>query len=213
MHFARNDVCRDGDHPRAAKRADGGGVLVVAGPDGEAVAAEVKGLLDQGEAAGGLLDADDVRVLREHSVGLGGAAHAGAGWDVVDDERAVDGVGDGGEVTHEPTLRRLVVVGRDDQNAVRARCTGLTRECDGGGGVVRAGADDDRDAAVYLPDGPLDDLGAFGIGQRCALAGRRAEDKRIGAGGDMPFDQLLKGGEVDAVGRHWRHERNAGAAE
>jgi len=45
---------------------NGGGVLVVAGPDGEAVAAEVKGLLDQGEAAGGLLDADDVRVLREH---------------------------------------------------------------------------------------------------------------------------------------------------
>ncbi len=36
----------------------------------------------RGEAAGGLLDADDVRVLREHSVGLGGAAHAGAGWDV-----------------------------------------------------------------------------------------------------------------------------------
>ena len=30
--------------------------------------------------------------------------------------------------------------------------------------------DDDRDAAVYLPDGPLDDLGAFGIGQRRALA-------------------------------------------
>ena len=79
--------------------------------------------------------------------------------------------------------------------------------------IVAARACDNRNAAVYLPDGPLDDLGAFGIGQRRALAGRRAEDKRIGAGGDMPFDQLLKGGEVDAVGRHWRHERNAGAAE
>ena len=37
--------------------------------------------------------------------------------------------------------------------------------------------------------------------------------ERIGAGGDMPFNQPPEGGEVDAVGRHWRHERNAGAAE
>ena len=86
---------------------------------------------------------------------LGADRRAGAARDVVEHHRQVGGVGDGGEVRDQPGLRRLVVVRRDDQQAVRARLCGRLGQLDGVRGVVGADAGDDAGpVADRLEHGP-----------------------------------------------------------
>src|SRR3712207_8398750 len=62
---------------------------------------------------------------------------------VVEDDRPVDGLGDGPEVGVEAVLGRLVVVGDGAEDAVDADVGGFLAELDALGGVVVAGAGDD----------------------------------------------------------------------
>ena len=68
---------------------------------------------------------------------------------IVDDDRNADGVVDRLEMLIKALLRRLVVIGRDDQNGVRAGLLGETRKLDRLLRVVRPRAGDDRNPAPW----------------------------------------------------------------
>ena len=73
--------------------------------------------------------------------------HAGAAGDVVQDHRQVGRVGDHAEVREDAGLRRLVVVRRDDHDAVGAGLLAGLVQLDRVRGLVRAAARDDLRAA------------------------------------------------------------------
>ena len=59
-----------GNDPGTAQHTDGGGLIVIAGPDGEIGRAEVPGFLDLAEIPASLLDTCDVGVLGQLRIGL-----------------------------------------------------------------------------------------------------------------------------------------------
>ena len=71
--------------------------------------------------------------------------------DVVDDDRQVAGRGDRLEMRDDPALRRLVVVRRDDEEAVDAELVRPLGQVDRVRGRVRPGAGDDRCVARRPP--------------------------------------------------------------
>ena len=78
------------------------------------------------EIGGRLLDGHDVRDAAELGQHVGLEVQHDPLGDVVDDHRpAVGGLGDGPEVRDDPGSRRLVVVRRDDEEAVDARLEGV----------------------------------------------------------------------------------------
>ncbi|MBS1163962.1 MAG: hypothetical protein H6R03_1858 [Burkholderiaceae bacterium] len=77
-----------------------------------------------GQVAGGVLDADDPRHLRQPQRGLGRQVGHRAARHVVQDDRQVDRLGHLAEVLVQPFLRRLVVVRHDLQRGV-----GSCRRC------------------------------------------------------------------------------------
>ncbi len=93
-------------------------------------------------------------VLGEPDEGLGVDRDAAAAGDVVEHDGQAGGVGDGREVPVQALLRGLVVVRRDDQEAVGADALGLAGQLDAVVGVVGSDAGDDVGAvADGLQDG------------------------------------------------------------
>ena len=129
---------------------------------------------DAREVAGRILHADDVLELVEPLHRVDRHVDDAARRDVVDHDRNADGVVDRLEMAVEPFLRRLVVIGRDDQHGVRAGLLGVTGQIDRLGGVVRARAGDHRHAAARLVDADVDDATVLFMRQRRAFA-RRAD--------------------------------------
>ena len=116
--------------PTAADRQQRQGERVVAGVVGQVGAAAVTQEVAARSPLASLT-ADDPLVLGEPDQRLGGDRHAGAVRDVVEHHRQPGGVGDRGEVPDQPGLRRLVVVRRDHQQAVRAGLLGRAGQLDG----------------------------------------------------------------------------------
>ena len=118
---AGNLVRRDRDDAASADRHQRQRQRVVAREDDEVVRHAGADLAHLRHVAGGLLDAGDVRdgaqadQRRRIDVAAGAAGH------VVDDDRQLDRFRDRAVVLVEPFGRRLVVVGRDREDAVGAR--------------------------------------------------------------------------------------------
>ena len=87
---------------------------------------------------------------------------AGAAGHVVDDDRQRRALGDRAVVLEQPFRRRLVVVRRHREQALRAGLLHLVRELDHLRGVVAAGAGQHRHLAVRFVDENLDDAKALG---------------------------------------------------
>ena len=117
--------------------------------------------------------------------------HRAAG-NIVDDDRNADGVVDRLVVLVEPFLRRLVVIGRDDQHRVGARLLGVLRQFDRLGGRIRAGAGDHRHPALGLIDAPFHHLLVLVMRQRRALAGGADRHQAVGALADLPVHQVAE---------------------
>ena len=209
--LARDLVGRDGDDAVAAHREHRQGPGVVAGQDRDVarpVAADPGDLL---EVAAGLLDRDDPRVLGESQERVRIDVRAGPRRDVVDDDRQVALVGDGPEVRVEHPAVGPVVVGGDDERGVGAELGRPAGRTDRGGGVVRAGPGDDRDAIARRAlggdlhgrgDEPLALLGRQGGG----LAGRAARDEAVDAGQDLPAHEPAECGLVEGAVRLERRD-------
>src|SRR3990172_3391525 len=89
-----------------------------------------------------------------------------------------------------PLLRRLVVVGVDDQGARGARRLGVRRQVDRLGGRVGPGAGDHPDPSAGGLDHDLDDPLVLVVRERRRLAGRPARDEAVGPVGDVEFHEL-----------------------
>ena len=114
----------------------------------------------------------------------------------------------------QPFLRRLVVIRRHGQQAVRAGLLHL------GGGVnhflrvVAAGARQDRHAAVGFVDEDLDNPQALGQRERRALTGGADGDEKVDARVDLPPAEPANRRFVEAAALGERgDERRAASGE
>ena len=127
--------------------------------------------------------------LREARDRLRLDVHDDARRDVVDDDRTVAGPRDRFEVRDDPSLRRLVVVRRDDQEGVGAELVGLFRQVDRVRGRVGAGAGDDGGAVADGLDRGADQVEALvdprASGSHRSCPRRRARPSRCRRG-DAP---------------------------
>jgi hypothetical protein len=171
------------------------------------VAGEVEqvGLVDDaadlGEVALRVLDGDDVGVLGGTEQRLVLDRDARTARDVVEDDRQVGRVGDHAEVREDAGLRGLVVVRRDDHDAVGAGLLAGLVQLDGVGGLVRAATRDDLRAPRRDRLADLDELELLGVGQGAGLARRARDDDAVGTRRDAVVDVLLDRRPVDlAVG-------------
>ena len=151
------------------------------------------------DPAAGFLDADDVGV-RGGKPGSRGRRDldAGASRHAVEHDRQLDRVGYGREMVEQPVLRRLVVVGRHQQEAFRTRGFGPFGLGDGEPRRVRAGAGHDEGAPGGGLDGGSDHRLGFVVAQRRGLAGGADRHEPGDAGCDLCLDQLLERGDVDS---------------
>ena len=138
--------------------------------------------------------------------------HRAAG-DVVDQDRQAGALGDRAEMRVEAVLGRLVVIRRDDQQAVRAVLLGLTRERDRLRGRVRARASDHRAAATRLLDAPAHDIVMLVMAHRRTLARGADGHEPVRSFGDLPVDQAAERALVELAVAHRRHKRGDGAVE
>ncbi len=118
------------------------------------------------------------------------------------------------EVREDAGLGRLVVVRRDDHDAVGAGLLAVPVELDRVGGLVGAAAGDDLRPAGRDILADLDEADLLGVGEGGGLAGGAGDDDAVGAGRDHVVDVLLDPGPIDlAVRRHRRDERDEHLSE
>jgi hypothetical protein len=112
-----------------------------------------------------LLDRPDARDLGQFDDRLGLDVDDDAARNVVDDDRLVADVGDRTEVLDDASGGGLVVVRRDDEEPVYTDLLSFTRQVDGVGGGVGAGAGDDGrpDVEVVVGNGELLEPFVFGV--------------------------------------------------
>ena len=110
-------------------------------------------------------------------------------------------------------LRRLVVIGTDQERAVGADALGEARQADGLAGAVGAGAGHHLDPARRpLADGGDDALVLLMVQGR-RLAGGTHGGQAVGALLDVPIDQLEQRREVDLPVAERRDQRDGQAGE
>ena len=116
-----------------------------------------------------LLDRPDARDLGQFDDRLGLDVDDDAARNVVDDDRLVADLGDRTEVLDDASGGGLVVVRRDDEEPVYTELVRFTRQMDGVGGGVGAGAGDDGRSAVQGVDGDPEELEPLVVRERRAL--------------------------------------------
>ena len=156
-----------------------------------------------GQVGGGILDADDVGVLRQAGHGLDAHVNDATAWDVVDDQLEVDRIGHRHVVPVEALLAWLVVVRGDEHDDVGADAGGVLGQADGLRGAVGAGAGDHRHAFVRGLHRDFDGAAVFLMRERRAFAGGADRDDGFAALFDLPVDEAGVGGLIEAaVGAH-----------
>jgi hypothetical protein len=117
-------------------------------------------------------------------------------------------------VFDDPARRRLVVVRRDDEDAVRPGLVSLLGEVDRVRGGVRAGACDHGRPVSDRVERGAHQLHALLLGERGRLAGRAVDDDTVGAVVDEERAELSIAVVVDgAVRVERRHGRGQNLAE
>ncbi len=121
-------------------------------------------------------------MAREFDDGVGLDVPPRSRGHVVDDLWQVDGVRDRSVVLEQSALLGLVVVRRDEQQAVGTRVGGAFGEFERLARIVRSRPGDDGDVVDGLDD-RLDDLYVFVVGQGRRLAGRADGNESVDARG------------------------------
>ena len=148
VHLTGTDVGPDADDAHAAQGEHGHDHIVVAGEEDEFVIRQPRHLRRVGDVAAGLLDAAHVGQLRERLYAFHGERAARAARHVVEYDGQVDRLGHDGKVAVHALLVGLVVVGRDEQKAVRAQIAELAALHKRRFRAVGTAAGDHRNAAA-----------------------------------------------------------------
>ena len=213
VRLARHDVGQHGDDPDPSERHDGRDLVVVAAVNRKVVPARGGGLRDLRDVARRLLDSDDALVLCKLRVCRHSDVKAGARRHVVEYDRLVGHVGCGEEVLYQPLLRRLVIIGRDEQQRVGPNFAGIARERNFVVGIVCAGSGDHRHASRGVLDREFYHRAVFLIGQRRRLAGRADRDYGVGPAVDLPVDDTAKRLIIDCAVFHRGDYRDSRSGE
>jgi hypothetical protein len=146
---------------------------------------------DLAEVALGVFHRADVRVLGCSQDRLVFDRDAGAAGDVVQDDREVGGIRNHAEVGEYPGLGGLVVIRRDDHDAVGARLLARPVQLDRVGGLVRPATGDDFGPPRRDRHRHLDELQLLRVRQRAGLAGGSRDNDSVSTGLDDVVDVLL----------------------
>src|SRR5690606_8078428 len=139
---------------------------------------------------------------------------AGSPGNVVEDDGEVRGIRNHPEVSEHASLGGLVVVRRDDHDAIGAGLLAGLVELNGVGGLVRTTTGDDLGAARRNRLADLDELQLLRVGEGAGLAGGAGDDDAVGTGVDDIIDVLLDVVPVDlAVGGERGHQGDEHLAE
>jgi hypothetical protein len=161
-----------------------------------------------------LLDADDLRQLRQPLGGRRLDVAAGAARHVVEHDRQVRVGSNRRVVLVDAFLRRLVVVRRHRQDAVGARIGGRMGGLDDLCRVVATGAREHRHHALHLVHDGLDDGPLLGCRERRRLARRADRHQEMNPGLDLPPREAAHASLIDsAVGGERRDQGGATASE
>src|SRR5260221_14057573 len=106
----------------------------------------------------------------------------------------MNALGPRAEVQREPAWRRLVVVGRDDEQAVDAAALGRSRVLDRGARAVRAYSRDHAESSPRALHGDREETFALFFRQGRPFSRRARDDETVRAAGRVPIDQLPEGG-------------------
>ena len=193
----RRDVGRDRDASAPAMRIETKRRIVIARQLAETLPAGEPLGSDPGKVAGRILDPNHGRQPRQLREGLNRNIGDGSGGDVVDDDRQVAAFRQRTEMGRDPGLAGLVVIRDDDQCGVGSELLGHRHLAQGFGGRITAAARNDRDPARRHVDRGSDHGGMLVRTQRRGFAGRSARDQPARALGDLPVDQVAKGGKID----------------
>ena len=143
-----------------------------------------------------------------------GQGDAGAAGDVVQDDGDVHLAGDGLKVAKHAFLRRLVVVGVDEEGGIGAGIFREAGEVEGLVGGVGAGAGDDFHFGAFGGlDGDLDNVVVFFVGEGGGLAGGADGDDAIGAVDGLVFDLFFERGAVELAIEEGGHQGGKGTTE
>ncbi len=159
--------------------------------------------------AGGVLESDDSRHLRQPQRGFGTQIGHGTSRHVVQNDRQVDCFGDLAKVLVQAFLRRLVVVRHNLQRRVRTHLLRMPRQFDCLGRRVATRAGDHRNAPARRFHCDLDQLAVLARCHRRRFAGGAHRNDRTRTLRNMPIDQAAIGVEVErTVFVHRRYDGN-----
>ena len=132
---------------------------------------------------------------------LRGGQNVGAGTTghVVDEHGDGHFVVDGLEMLEDAFLRRLVVVGGDEQDGIGADALGVLGKADGFDGIIGTRTGDDGHAALDLIHADADGGFVFGMAHGGGFAGGAAGNDAVHTLFDLPFDVGAIGFFVDSA--------------
>ncbi len=160
-----------------------------------------------------ILDPDNVRQLGETRHRRIRHVDRRAAWNVVDDDRQVDGILHTLVMLEQPFLSRLVVIGADDQCRIGACRLGLSRQPDRVLSGICPGTGDDRHPALCHFDTQLDHPLMFVLTEGGRFSGRTARHQAVGALSNLPSHQLLKSPLIHVSVAEWRDQRDERSLE
>src|SRR5262249_7249777 len=111
------------------------------------------------------------------------------------------------EMLKHSLLRRLIVIGRDDQKTVGSGPLRKPRQFDGLLGVVRPRPGNDRNSRVGLADTSGNDPLVLLMRQGWAFARRPDRDEPMCAAHDLPIDKGAVAALVETPVLKWRDKR------
>ena len=111
VDYMRQQVGQHRNYALGTQRKGRGNLVVVAAVDVQPVAAAGGNLSHLGNAAAGFFDTDDVFHLAKPHTGVRLDIHAGAGGNIIEDNRQIGRLGTGFEMLIESLLGGLIVVG------------------------------------------------------------------------------------------------------